>query len=60
MPSPNGENGNGHNATGVVRPRSEWITRRKTENTDGNFSQMHYARCGLVTEEISMLPIAKK
>ncbi len=52
MPSPNGNNGNGHNGTGGVRPRAEWIARRKSENTDGNFSQMHYARQGFITEEV--------
>src|SRR5580765_7096880 len=44
----NGNNGN----TQVVKPRAEWLTRRKAENRDGNFSQMHYARQGLVTEEM--------
>jgi len=55
MPSANGHNGNGHNADGnggVNRPRTEWIARRKAENTDGNFSQMHYARRGVVTDEM--------
>ena len=41
--------GNGHS---VPRPRAEWIARRKSENQDGNFSQMHYARKGLITEEM--------
>ena len=31
--------------------RAEWIAKRKAENKDGNFSQMHYARQGVVTEE---------
>src|ERR1700689_1715694 len=44
-----GQNGNGQ---GVLRPRAEWIARRKAENRDGNFSQMHYARKGLITEEM--------
>src|SRR5580765_5740494 len=44
----NGNNGN----TQVVKPRAEWLTRRKAENRDGNFSQMHYARMGLMTEEM--------
>jgi len=47
--SNNGSNGNGH---GVPQPRAEWIARRKAENQDGNFSQMHYARQGVVTEEM--------
>jgi phosphomethylpyrimidine synthase len=44
----NGNNGN----TQVVKPRAEWLTGRKKENQDGNFSQMHYARKGLVTQEM--------
>ncbi len=50
MPSPNGNNGNGQN--GAARPRAEWIALRKSENKDGNFSQMRYARRGVVTEEM--------
>jgi phosphomethylpyrimidine synthase len=52
MPAANGSNGNGHNGNGAARPRAEWISRRKSQNTDGNFSQMRYARRGLVTEEM--------
>jgi len=44
----NGSNGN----TPVPKPRAEWLTCRKAENQDGNLSQMHYARKGLVTEEM--------
>jgi phosphomethylpyrimidine synthase len=36
----------------VPQPRAEWIAKRKTENRDGNFSQMRYARRGVVTEEM--------
>ena len=46
----NGTNSNGNN--GANRPRAEWIARRKAENTDGNFSQMRYARNGVITEEM--------
>ena len=51
MASSNGSPGNGNHAQGgggnsVPRPRAEWIARRKAENHDGNFSQMHYARKG--------------
>jgi phosphomethylpyrimidine synthase len=52
MPAANGSNGNGHNGNGATRPRAEWISRRKSQNTDGNFSQMRYARRDLVTEEM--------
>jgi phosphomethylpyrimidine synthase len=64
MSATNGKptNGNGHatNQAGapVPEPRAEWLARRKAENRDGNFSQMHYARQGKVTEE--MLYIADK
>ena len=49
MSANNGNNGNGH---GVPTPRAGWIAQRKAENRDGNFSQMHYARRGVVTEEM--------
>jgi len=57
MPSPNGNNGNGHNGNehtslGAAKLRAEWIAKRKSQNSDGNFSQMHYARQGFVTDEI--------
>jgi phosphomethylpyrimidine synthase len=45
---PNGTNGSG----AVPQPRAEWLARRKSENQDGNFSQMHYARQGLITAEM--------
>jgi phosphomethylpyrimidine synthase len=51
---PNGADGN----DSVPKPRSEWLTRRRAENQDGNFSQMHYARQGRVTEE--MLYVAQR
>jgi len=63
MPSANGHNGNDHNADGnggVNRPRTEWIARRKAENTDGNFSQMHYARHGVVTDEMEYVARKEK
>src|SRR5689334_17062816 len=57
MTSSNGSNGNGYT---VPKPRAEWIARRKRENTDGNFSQMHYARQGVVTEEMSFIAHKEK
>src|SRR5579863_3868122 len=53
MVSGNGNpaNGDGHGP----RPRAEWITRRKAGNADGNFSQMHYARAGMITEEMELV-----
>jgi len=63
MPSANGNNGNGHNgngSNGANRPRAEWIARRKAENTDGNFSQMRYARRGVITEEMDYIARKEK
>jgi phosphomethylpyrimidine synthase len=59
MASSNGSstNGNGHS---VLQPRSEWIARRKTQNHDGNFSQMHYARKGVITEEMQYIAQREK
>ncbi len=60
MPSLNGNNGNGHNGTDAARPRAEWIARRQAANTDGNFYQMHYARRGLVTEDMQYVANREK
>src|SRR5947208_2220691 len=49
MSGTSGNNDNGHS---VPQPRAEWIARRKAENTDGNYSQMRYARRGVITENI--------
>ncbi|HEY7352015.1 MAG TPA: phosphomethylpyrimidine synthase ThiC [Terriglobales bacterium] len=59
MPFSNG-NSNGHNGNGAYKPRAEWITRRRSENTDDNFSQMHYARRGVVTEEMQYVAQREK
>src|SRR5215472_13264990 len=51
MSAHNGENG----AEGRPKPRAEWIARRRAaaeETGDYNFSQMHFARKGLITEEM--------
>jgi len=61
MPSANGNNGNnGNGSNGANRPRAEWIARRKAENTDGNFSQMRYARRGVITEEMDYIARKEK
>src|SRR5450755_3925453 len=59
MSAGNGGSGNGANGNGlneVLKPRAEWLAKRKAENKDGNFSQMHYARqggiAGSITEEM--------
>ncbi len=59
MSSANGHN-NGNGSNGANRPRAEWIGRRKAENTDGNFSQMHYARRGVITEEMEYIARKEK
>src|SRR5882724_9718319 len=57
MNSTNGTNGNGHS---VLQPRGEWIARRKAENSNGNFSQLHYARKGVITEEMDYIARKEK
>ena len=58
MAPSNGTPTNGHNS--VPQPRSEWIALRKAENTDGNFSQMHYARKGVTTDEMRFIAHKEK
>jgi phosphomethylpyrimidine synthase len=44
-----------HETMEILKPRAEWIAKRKAEATrtgDGNFSQMHFARRGKITEEM--------
>jgi phosphomethylpyrimidine synthase len=53
----NGGNGSPHTGW-ILKPRAEWITRRRdeaAESGDQNFSQMHYARKGLITEEMTFV-----
>src|ERR1700732_1661792 len=57
MTPANGTNGNGFS---VPQPRNEWLVRRKRENTNGNFSQMHYARQGVITEEMGYVAHREK
>jgi phosphomethylpyrimidine synthase len=49
---------NGH--TPVPQPRAEWIAARRAANSDGNFSQMHYARQGLLTDEMKYVAHKEK
>src|SRR6202165_230957 len=56
--STNGSNGNGLDA--VLKPRAAWLAKRKAENTDGNFSQMHYARQALITDEMQYIAHREK
>jgi phosphomethylpyrimidine synthase len=52
----NGSNGD----KPVPKPRAEWLARRKAENWDGNFSQMHCARRGITSEEMEFVAWREK
>ncbi|HVP65387.1 MAG TPA: phosphomethylpyrimidine synthase ThiC [candidate division Zixibacteria bacterium] len=70
MSGTNGNKGNGHGtsagtphdlAQGLPKLRADWIARRKQEGQrvgDTNMTQMHFARKGIVTEE--MLFVAER
>jgi phosphomethylpyrimidine synthase len=60
MTPTNGSNGNGNNGYSAPKPRAEWLARRKQENSNGNFSQMHYARQGVITEEMGYVAHREK
>src|ERR1700689_469490 len=60
MTPTNGSNGNGNNGYSAPQPRAEWLVRRKQGDTTGNFSQMHYARQGVVTEEMGYIAHREK
>src|SRR5665811_2228523 len=58
MSATNGSNGD---SAGSVKPRTDWIAKRREEaarSGDSNMSQMHFARKGLLTEE--MLHVAQR
>jgi len=54
----NSANGNGFHLP--PQPRAEWLAKRRAANTDGNFSQMHYARQGVTTEEMDYVARREK
>jgi phosphomethylpyrimidine synthase len=60
--SSSGSNGSAAKSNGnsVPKPRAEWIAKRRAENRDGNFSQMHYARQGVVTQEMEFVAWREK
>src|SRR5689334_7553577 len=60
MAPSNGNPLNGNNGRSAPLPRAEWIAGRKGENADGNFSQMHYARKGVVTQEMEYVADREK
>ena len=59
--SPSGSSGNGIlSNTEVPKPRQLWLERRRAENRNGNFSQLHYARQGTITEEMEYIARREK
>ena len=65
----NGQNGNGSTAVkdfsgaNVAKPRAEWIAKRRAEAAktgERNFSQMHFARKGVTTEEMAYVARREK
>src|SRR5215472_14700337 len=55
MTAHDGQNGTSNRSESIHKPRERWIDRRRAavaETGDGNFSQMHFARKGLITEEM--------
>ncbi|MEK6398840.1 MAG: phosphomethylpyrimidine synthase ThiC, partial [Terriglobus sp.] len=60
--STNGHQHNGNDYT-VPKPREQWIVNRKAEAAktgDWNMSQMHFARKGLITEEMAYVAHKEK
>src|SRR6266550_3296989 len=60
MAATNGTPTNGNNGDSVPQPRTEWIARRKGQNASGNFSQMHYARKSVISEEMEYVARREK
>ena len=47
----------------ILKPRAEWIVKRKLEAArtgDSNMSQMHFARQGQITEEMAFVAEREK
>ena len=44
----------------VLKPRAAWLAKRRAENKDDNFSQMHYARRGVITDEMQYIAYREK
>src|ERR1039457_6797540 len=62
MSATNGNSANGNNGNGNAppMPRAAWLAKRKAENKDGNFSQMHYAPQGGTTEKMKYIALREK
>src|SRR4030081_266534 len=58
--SKNGANGNNNDLDTVLKPRADWLAKRKADNKDGNFSQMYYARQGVITDEMQYIAHREK
>src|SRR6267378_6713969 len=58
--SKNGSNDNNTDLDAVLKPRADWLAKRKADNKDGNFSQMHYARRGVITDEMGYVAHREK
>ncbi len=56
----NSNGANGYGLIEVLKPRAEWLAKRRAENTDGNFSQMHYARRSVITDEMQYIAHREK
>ncbi len=60
--SSNGK-GSRQSAHEILKPRAEWIVKRKAEAArtgDSNMSQMHFARQGKITEEMAFVAEREK
>jgi phosphomethylpyrimidine synthase len=58
-----GTNENVATIEGVAKPREEWLRKRREEaarSSDNNFSQMHFARRDVVTEEMEYVAQREK
>src|ERR1700677_1090558 len=54
---------NGNGTHEILRPRADWIVKRKREAArtgDTNMSQMHFARQGKITEEMAFVAEREK
>src|SRR6202165_3895513 len=58
--SKNGANGNNNDLDTVLKPRTEWLGKRKAENKDRNLSNMHRARRAVITDEMKYIAHREK
>ncbi|HEY0760031.1 MAG TPA: phosphomethylpyrimidine synthase ThiC [Acidisarcina sp.] len=59
----NGSVVNGNGATSILMPRKQWIAHRREEaarSGDTNMSQMHFARKGIITEEMAFVALREQ